>query len=80
MAAVACACASRSGGTSQWKDAGNRRPVALSSRRSSTWRMMRKLDGTKPLASPECTPSVSTSTFNTPVALPRKLLVSQSWS
>ena len=42
--------------------------------------MMRKVEGTRPLASPECTPSVSTSTFSVPVMLPRRLVVSQSWS
>ena len=42
--------------------------------------MMRKLEGTTPLASPECTPSVSTSTFKVPVRLPRKLVVNHSWS
>ena len=29
MAAVACACTMRSAGTSQWNEAGSRRPVAL---------------------------------------------------
>jgi hypothetical protein len=77
---VARAWASRSAGTSQWKLAGSRRPVWLSSSRSSTWRMMRKLDGTRPEASPECMPSVSTSTLSVPLAMPRRLVVSHSWS
>jgi hypothetical protein len=42
--------------------------------------MMRKLEGTRPLASPECTPSVSTSTFSIPLTMPRRLVVSHSWS
>jgi hypothetical protein len=41
---------------------------------------MRKLDGTRPLASPECTPSVRISTFSTPLTMPRRLVVSHSWS
>ena len=55
---MAFACSSRSAGTSQWKLSGSRRPLLLSSSRSSTCRMMRKLEGTRPDASPECTPSV----------------------
>ncbi len=42
--------------------------------------MMRKLEGTRPEASPECTPSVRTSTFSVPLAMPRSEVVSQSWS
>ena len=41
---------------------------------------MRKLDGTTPLASPECTPSVSTSTVSMPFTRPRSEVVPQSWS
>jgi hypothetical protein len=41
---------------------------------------MRKLDGTRPLASPECTPSVRISTFSTPDTMPRSDVVSHSWS
>ncbi len=78
--AVAFACSTRSAGIAQWKLSGSRRPVFESSRRSSTWRRMRKLDGTRPLASPECTPSVRISTLSVPVMLPRRLVVSQSWS
>ena len=37
--------------------------------------MMRKLEGATPLASPECTPSVSTSTVSTPAARPRSEVV-----
>ena len=80
MAAVALAWARRSGGTWQWKLAGSMRPVALSSSRSSTWRMMRNDEGTTPEASPECTPSVRISTFSVPLAMPRRLVVSHSWS
>ena len=42
--------------------------------------MMRKLDGTRPEASPECTPSVRISTFSVPLAMPRSEVVSHSWS
>ena len=41
---------------------------------------MRKLDGTMPLASPECTPSLSTSTVRLPTIEPRSDVVIQSWS
>ena len=77
---MARACATRSAGVSQCRPGGSRRPLAESSSRSSTWRRMRKLLGTRPEASPECTPSVSTSTFSVPVMLPRRLVVSQNWS
>ena len=79
-AAVAWACSKREAGMAQWKLSGNKRPVRLSSSLSSTWRMTRKVLGTRPLASPECTPSVSTSTFKTPLTMPRKLVVNHSWS
>ncbi|CKU37976.1 Uncharacterised protein [Mycobacterium tuberculosis] len=42
--------------------------------------MMRKLEGTRPEASPEWMPSVSTSTLSVPLAMPRSEVVSQSWS
>ena len=42
--------------------------------------MMRKLEGTRPEASPECTPSVRISTLSVPLAMPRSEVVSQSWS
>ena len=51
-----------------------------SSSRDSSWRSTRKLDGTIPDASPECTPSVSTLTFRLPPARPRSDVVHQSWS
>ena len=41
----------------------------------SSWRRMRKLDGTTPEASPECTPSSSTSTVRLPPARPRSDVV-----
>ncbi len=41
---------------------------------------MRKLEDTTPLASPECTPSVSTSTVSTPFTSPRSEVVLQSCS
>ena len=43
-------------------------------------RRMRKLEGTMPDASPECTPSLSTDTFRLPPANPRNEVVHQSWS
>ena len=39
---------------------------------------MRKLEGTTPDASPECTPSVSTRTVSVPASMPRSDVVSQS--
>ena len=48
-AATARACASRSGGISAWSSRGRIAPVAASSRRASTARRMRKLEGTMPL-------------------------------
>ena len=41
---------------------------------------MRNDDGTTPLASPECTPSVSTSTVSVPAARPRSDVVIHSRS
>ena len=41
---------------------------------------MRNDDGTTPDASPECTPSVSTSTESVPAAMPRSEVVSHSRS
>ncbi len=55
-------------------------PLASSSSRDSSWRRMRKLDGTTPEASPECTPSSSTATLKVPAAMPRSEVVSHSWS
>ncbi len=42
--------------------------------------MMRKLDGTMPLAAPECTPSSSTCTVRSPFTMPRSEVVAQSCS
>ncbi len=42
--------------------------------------MMRKLEGTSPDASPECTPSVRICTLSVPLAMPRSEVVSHSWS
>ena len=55
-------------------------PVFSSSIRDSSWRRMRKLEGTMPLASPECTPSVSTSTDRSPPTMPRSEVVPHSCS
>ena len=41
---------------------------------------MRKLEGTMPLADPECTPSLRTSTVSTPPTTPRSEVVDQSCS
>jgi len=41
---------------------------------------MRKLDGTTPEASPECTPSSSTRTSSVPAVMPRNEVVSHNWS
>ena len=41
---------------------------------------MRKLDGTTPLPSPECTPSVRISTRRFPAIIPRSEVVIQSCS
>jgi hypothetical protein len=41
---------------------------------------MRKLEGTMPLAAPECTPSVRTSTVSSALITPRSEVVPQSWS
>ena len=41
---------------------------------------MRKLEGTMPLAAPECTPSLKTSTVRTPLMTPRREVVPQSCS
>ena len=41
---------------------------------------MRKEDGTTPLAAPECTPWLSTRTVKVAIRLPRKDVVSHSWS
>src|SRR5438876_10206386 len=60
---------------STWKSRGRISPVRESSIRSSSWRTMRKLEGTMPLAAPECTPSVSTSTVSTPPTTPRSDVV-----
>ena len=80
MRAVACTCSTRSAGISQCRLCGSRRPVELSSRRSSRWRRMRNDDGTTPLESPECTPSSSTCTSSVPETMPRSEVVIQSWS
>ena len=77
---MARACSTRCAGTSQWKLCGSSSPLRESSSRSSSWRRMRKLDGTTPLASPEWMPSLSTSTLSTPLTMPRRLVVSHSWS
>ena len=55
-------------------------PVFSSSIRDSNCRNMRKLDGTMPEASPECTPSSSTLTVKLPPAMPRSEVVHQSCS
>ncbi len=70
----------RSGGTSTWKARGRISPVASFSSRDSRVRRMRNEEGTTPEASPECTPSRNTSTRRSPPTMPRREVVSQSWS
>ena len=79
-AAAARAWSRRAGGISTWNSGGRISPVRSSSRRARSRRRMRKLDGTIPLAAPECTPSVSTSTVSTPPTMPRSEVVAQSCS
>ena len=76
---TAFASAARAGGTSTWKSRTSA-PERSSSTRERSWRAMRKLDGTMPLAAPECTPSVSTSTVRSALITPRSEVVPQSWS
>ena len=78
MAAAARACSSRSGGTVTENSASFIAPLDSSSMRDNSERRMRNEDGTTPLASPECTPSLSTRTVSFPGAMPRRLVVSQS--
>ena len=73
--ATARAWAMRSGGTSACSSGGRTSPVAGSSRRDRSCRARRKLSGTIPPASPECTPSGRTSTRSTPVRIPRRDVV-----
>ena len=70
----------RSAGMSTYKPSSFILPVVSSSTRSSNWRSRRKLDGTMPEASPECTPSSSTSTRRLPPARPRSDVVHHSCS
>ena len=69
-----------SGGICAWNTDGMIQPVAESSSRSSSLRATRNDDGTTPLASPECTPSVSTWTSSLPAASPRSDVVIHSRS
>jgi hypothetical protein len=79
-AADASAWRWRSGGTGTCSSGTRISPLASSSIRESSRRRMRKLEGTTPLASPEWTPSVSTSTRSVPVSMPRSEVVTQSCS
>ena len=63
------------GGISTWRSASRISPVSSSSIRDRIWRAMRNVDGTTPLASPECTPSESTSTSSSPASRPRSDVV-----
>ena len=56
-AAAAAACWRRSGGNGALSSSTSIAPDAASSTRASSSRRMRKLEGTMPLAEPECTPS-----------------------
>ena len=54
-------------GISTWNSAARSRPCARPRAARGAGAAMRKLDGTMPLAAPECTPSVSTSTVSSAV-------------
>ncbi len=77
--ATSCACRARSAGIATWKSRGRISPVRSSSRRESSWRRIRKLEGTMPLA-PEWMPSSRTSTDSSPPTRPRSDVAVQSWS
>jgi hypothetical protein len=74
------AWATRSSGIFAQAQSGRIFPVRSSSRRESSERTIRKLEATIPLASPECTPSVRTSTLSVPAIMPRSDVVLQSRS
>ena len=78
--AARLACSRRSAGISTFMPSIRMRPVSWSSMRDSSWRSRRKLDGTTPEASPECTPSLSTFTVKLPPVRPRSEVVHHSWS
>ena len=79
-AAAALASSMRPGGICAESSGRRISPLVSSSIREIRARRMRKLDGTMPEASPECTPSVSTCTVSAPPAMPRSEVVSHSWS
>ncbi len=78
--AAASACARRSAGIGVLSSSTRMAPECMSSTRASSSRSTRMLEGTMPLAMPECTPSVSTSARSVPIRLPRSEVVHQSWS
>ena len=79
-AAAALAWMRRSAGIGAFSSSIRIAPEAASSTRASSSRRIRKLDGTTPLAVPECTPSASTSTRSEPIRLPRSEVVHHSCS
>ena len=66
IAAVACACSTRAGGIARVERVGQHATGRGVLEAIEQRRAMRNDDGTTPLASPECTPSVSTSTLSVP--------------
>ena len=79
-AAVARVCSRRSGGIGALSSSTRIAPDVAHSTRPSNSRSTRKLEGTMPLAEPECTPSDSTSAVSVTIRLPRSDVVHQSWS
>ena len=75
MPETARACSMRSRGMSAWRSRSRISPVRSSSTRESSALSIRNEEGTMPLAAPECTPSVSTSTVSTPLTTPRSEVV-----
>ena len=79
MSAAAATCCTRLGGTSTYKSGGTTRPVASSSRRESSWRMMRNEEGAIPDATPEWAPSSIVCAVSVKARLPRSDVVTQIW-
>ena len=78
--AVSSAWRRRSSGMVTWRSARRISPVVASSKRSSSWRTIRNVLGTTPLAAPEWTPSSRMSTVSVPPASPRSDVVTHSRS
>ena len=78
--AAARACSARSSGISAWSASGTMRSVSGCSIRSRSFRSTRNGGGTTPPASPEWTPSVSTSARSVPPTMPRSEVVDHNCS